>query len=232
MAEIGFIILRHVNSEKTNNYWIACINSIRVFYPENKILIIDDNSNYDFITNENLYKTTIINSKYHQRGELLPYFYYLHNKLFDIAVILHDSIIINQYIDFNVNTYRPLWNFSPNATHDIYDETLMINSFNNKNLTNFYKSKTWFGCYGGMSVIRHSYLCDVNYLYPIKNLLSLVLNRHNRQSFERVSGCLMDPQGKSESILGDIMVYCRWGLSFEERNNYKHLPIYKHWSGR
>lgn len=80
MPEIGFIILRHVNNDLTNKYWIHCYNCIRKHYQENHILIIDDNSNYNFITNKELYKTTIINSEYHQRGELLPYYYYLHNK--------------------------------------------------------------------------------------------------------------------------------------------------------
>ena len=47
--KIGFIILRHVNSELTNQYWIYCYQSIRK-YPEQSILIIDDNSNYQYIT--------------------------------------------------------------------------------------------------------------------------------------------------------------------------------------
>jgi len=25
----GFIVLRHVNNESTNRYWIKCVNSIR-----------------------------------------------------------------------------------------------------------------------------------------------------------------------------------------------------------
>ena len=41
-------MLRHVNNKLSNQYWIHCIQCIRKFYPENKILIIDDNSNYDF----------------------------------------------------------------------------------------------------------------------------------------------------------------------------------------
>ena len=68
MNEIGFIILRHVNNELSNNYWIVCYDCIRKLYPENLILIIDDNSNYEYITPKNLYKTTIINSEYPGRG--------------------------------------------------------------------------------------------------------------------------------------------------------------------
>ena len=125
MIQFGFIILRHVNSELTNKYWIKCVNSIRQYYPENNILIIDDSSDYNFITNEKLYKTTIINSGYPQRGELLPYYYYLHNKLFDVAVIIHDSVFINKHIDISVEKYKLLWEFE-HYWDQIEDETIMI----------------------------------------------------------------------------------------------------------
>jgi hypothetical protein len=100
---IGFIILRHVNNNLSNQYWIYNYNCIRKYYPNNEIIIIDDNSNYQFIKEINLYKTTIIKSEYPGRGELLPYIYYLKYKLFDTAVIIHDSVFINKYIDFNVD---------------------------------------------------------------------------------------------------------------------------------
>ena len=74
---IGFIVLRHVNNELTNKYWIYSYHCIRKFYPENFIIIIDDNSDYKYITDEKLYKTKIINSEFPKRGELLPYYYFL-----------------------------------------------------------------------------------------------------------------------------------------------------------
>ena len=49
MATIGFIILRHVNNKETSIYWKKCYESIRRFYKENQIMIIDDNSNYEYI---------------------------------------------------------------------------------------------------------------------------------------------------------------------------------------
>lgn len=49
MNTLGFIILRHVLSKTTNQYWITCYHSIRKYYPENNMLIIDDNSRYEFI---------------------------------------------------------------------------------------------------------------------------------------------------------------------------------------
>jgi hypothetical protein len=231
MTQIGFIILRHVNSELTNKYWIKCVNSIRQYYPENKILIIDDNSNYAYITEEPLYKTTIINSEYPKRGELLPYYYYLHHKLFDIAVIIHDSVFINKYIDMSVNKYKILWDFD-HQWDQIEDETRMINVFNDLELKTFYEDKKlWTGCFGCMSIITHDYLTCINHKYDISKLLDYVVNRYNRCSFERVIACLLQKEGKPEILLGNIHKYCKWGTHFNEIDKL-HLPLIKCWSGR
>ena len=60
IMSLGFIVLRHVNSELSDKYWIKCYDCIRKHYPENEIIIIDDNSNLVFITDKDLYKTLII----------------------------------------------------------------------------------------------------------------------------------------------------------------------------
>jgi serine/threonine protein kinase len=86
MNQTGFIILRHVNDEITNNYWKLSYDCIRKYYPEHQVLIIDDNSNKEYLTEHPLYKTTIINSEYPGRGELLPYYYYLKEKYFENAI--------------------------------------------------------------------------------------------------------------------------------------------------
>jgi len=232
MEQIGFIMLRHVNNELTNIYWNYCYECIRKYYPEYPILIIDDNSNYAYITERDLYKTTIINSEYNGRGELLPYYYYLNNKLFDTAVIIHDSVFINKYIDMNVEKYKFIWEFD--HTHDqIKDETIMINLFNDNELLNFYKNKhLWVGCFGGMSIIKHDYLKYINNKHDISKLLGHVLTRYNRCSFERVIACLLQFNDKNNTLLGDIHDYCCWGIRFCDKNSYNHLPIIKVWTGR
>lgn len=234
MTQVGFIILRHVTNKLTNKYWINCVNSIRRYYPENKILIIDDNSNYEYITEETLYKTTIINSEYPKRGELLSYYYYLHNKLFDVAVIIHDSVFINEYIDMSVKKYKFLWDFR-HYWDQIEDETIMINVFNDLELKEFYENKNlWTGCFGSMSIITHDYLTHINNKYDISKLLDYVLNRYNRCSFERVIACLLQKEGnqKIQILLGDITDYCENNITFNEIDKYKNLPIIKYWTGR
>ena len=33
-------------------------------------------------------------------------------------------------------------------------------------------------------------------------------------------------------MLGDISKYCEWGIKFDDKDNYTHLPIIKVWTGR
>jgi len=238
MKTQGFIILRHVNSVKTSLYWKISYRCIRKHYPENLILIIDDNSNYNFINKkdeETLHKTTIIKSEYPRRGELLPYIYYLKNKLFDSACIIHDSVFINKYIDLTVDKYKFIWEFE----HDwdqIADETKMIKMFKDEKLLLFYKNKSlWKGCFGGMSIITHDYLSVVNNKYNLNKLLDCVLTRHNRMSFERVIACLLQYNSPKKCLLGNIHKYCSYGIQFHELRSRPHitnLPIIKVWTGR
>jgi hypothetical protein len=195
-------------------------------------MIIDDNSNYEYITERELYKTVVIQGEYPGRGELLPYYYYLSNKFFDIAIIIHDSVFINSYIDTNVEKYKLLWEFE-HLFDDTEDETNMIKVFNDDELLQFYENKDlWKGCFGAMTIIRHDYLSYVNSKYDISKLLQSVLNRHKRCSFERVLACLLQINGKKETLLGNIHDYCKWGIKFHEKDDYTHLPLIKVWTGR
>jgi hypothetical protein len=229
---LGFIILRHVINKETNKYWNLCYDKIRKFYPENYILLIDDNSNYKFINNRELYKTIIIQSEYPKRGEFLPYYYYLKYKVFDTAVIIHDSVFINKYIDFTVNKYKIIWNFEHKWDQE-KDELNMLKIYNDQELLDFYKNKKlWKGCFGGMSIITHEYLTFINNKYDISLLLDKVLNRYNRCSFERVIAVLLQKDCNEPSLLGNIMKYCKFGTKFNQINSLKKLPIIKIWTGR
>jgi len=229
---IGFIILRHVNKPITDQYWIKCYDSIRRFYAENSIIIIDDDSDKELISKKELYKTTVIYSEFPKRGEILPYYYYLKNRLFDIAVIIHDSVFIQKYMDFNVDTYRILWEFEHDwDQHE--DEMRMIKVFEDEALKNFYNDKKlWNGCFGGMSAISYDYLDSVNKLYNLNKLLDLVLTRFNRCSFERVIAVLLSINSKQPSFFGYIHKYIPYWTPYEETEKYRHLPVLKVWTSR
>jgi len=262
--QIGFIILRHVNSSKTNEYWKECYRCIRKFYPTNKILIIDDNSDKKYLTQgidsiTELSNTTTIESEYPNRGELLPYYYYLKNKFCDIAVILHDSVFIQQYINFHVDEYKMLWHFPSYLMKDGQSsgkQIEQIRALNNGDLNHMYEYfyfNKFNGCFGAMSIITYDYLNEINNIFKIGELLPHVTSRISRCAFERVfsflliykhnrgdvanGGSMWNSRGniKHLSLLGDIIKYCKWGITFDEYIKYRHtmkLPIVKVWTGR
>lgn len=230
----GFIILRHVNNEITNEYWMHSYDCIRKFYPTNNIIIIDDNSDYLFITNKKMCNVTIINNEFPKRGELMPYYYYLKNKLFDVAIIIHDSMFINKHINFfdDFTNYKFLWDFEHNWDQ-IEDETIMIEQFKNDELMKFYRDKNlWKGCFGGTMIISHDFLCQINEKYDLSKLINYVNTRYNRCSFERVIACLMQIEYPRSVLFGNIHNYCKWGITFKNKNKHKNLPIIKVWTGR
>lgn len=160
---------------------------------------------------------TIIESEFKGRGEFLPYYYYLHNKLFDCAVILHDSVFIQQKIDFYTETYIPLWHFEHKVSlheqqTDIDDLLQLYEKYDLKNKFYNYKCNGIFGC---MTSISHSFLVGVNDRYDLSLLIPKIVSRYNRCSFERVLACLLFFYGKDngasrDSLLGDILKYCKW----------------------
>ena len=221
MNKYGFIITRHVNSDETNKYWNQSVKLIRTFYPFRQIVIIDDNSNQDFIKEDHQYQNlTIIQSEYPGRGELLPYIYYLKYKWFSNAVIIHDSLFIHKKIKFeNFNApVLPLW-------HHIYDKDNLNNLLriahvlnNNYNIVNTLKRvdavlafKPKYNdllCFGCQSYINLKFLELLENKYKITNLVNVIHNRTDRCALERIIGLLFCEEyfnlKKIKSLFGDI----------------------------
>jgi hypothetical protein len=226
---------------------------LRTLYPLRKIVIIDDNSNYDFVKPDYDYNNIeIIRSEFKGRGELLPYYYYLKTKFFENAIIIHDSVFFHAKIDFDMLNVKvlPLWFFYPdkeNLGNTIRLSNSLTNSFNIQNKLS--QSDTvlglthlkWFGCFGGQSYINHGFLCDIEKKYHITNLINVVRNRNDRCCLERILGVIFfteyDKIVGKKSLLGDIMKYTKWGYSYSEyEKDLKKgkLPkiIIKIWTGR
>ena len=236
-SELGFIILRHVNSKYTEQYWKHCYKSIRKYYTKENILIIDDNSNYKFIDEEyekTLANTKIIKSEYTGRGELLPYIYFLKNKHCDMAMILHDSCFINKKICFTTNSYCKLWDFKHNWNNPKKEKKLLLRLNNNTDLLKIYNNRArWTGCFGAMAIINYNYLDSLNNKYNLNNLIDGIRNRSERMNFERVIAIILQSGiNKNNVLCGNIHKYCKWGLLFNEINTVKHLPFIKVWTGR
>jgi len=254
MHDYGFIIIRHVNSELTNKYWNNSIKCLRRLYPYKKIVIIDDNSNYDFVKAEFNYKNVeIIQSEFKGRGELLPYYYYLKNKFFNNAIIIHDSVFFHKRVPFeklNGINAIPLWHFNAD-TENVDNTHRIVNNLKNSHeihkkisLNNeivLMPNSKWYGCFGVQSYIHHSFLVYLNNKYNISNLVHAVSCRKDRCGLERILGCLFFTEchklQKGKSLFGNIFNYQTWGYTYnqyEEDINKRKIPkgIIKVWTGR
>ena len=245
----GFIVLRHVNSEITNSYWNEAVMSIRKLYsPDIKIVVIDDNSKKEFVKEFFPYKNIeYVDSEFPQRGEILPFYYFLKNKYFDNAVIIHDSIFIKRKINFNKFKYMninvmPLWHFEYGKDENIENTARILRSLTNnfqlmRNLyeTNKYEvlglkiaNNYWDGCFGGICYINHDFLSTLQRKYNISNMVNVVKNKTDRCGLERIIGllfCAECPKLKSfHSFFGNIHNYKRgeysWGYTYQQHRNF------------
>jgi len=225
--DYGFILTRHVNSEKTNKYWNNCVKQLIKFYPLRLIVIIDDNSNTNLLKAEQEYPNVItIQSEYPSKGELLPYLYYAVYKWFDYAVIIHDSVFFETRIPFENYKFPviPLWYFPNIHMNTHYDNNIkLLNSLNYSNILkrNMIKNKKILGCFGVQSLIKYEFLIYIIKKYGLVRLLKNVNNRDDRCSLERIFAIIFWLELKSyKSILGNIFNY-NFGFSYDEYINDK-----------
>lgn len=209
--DFGFIITRYVNSEKTNYYWNINAKLLNKYYPNKLIVIIDDNSNQKYLKQLfSLKNLLIIQSHYPKRGELLPYIYFLHNKWFDKAVIIHDGIFIHKKILFEkINCPAiSLWHFDNNNKKQHFKNTIRLaNYLNYSKFIKYYllNNNIFNGCFGVQTFISHKFLVHLNNKYKIQNLLYAVHTREDRCSLERIIGLLFFLETNiMTSLLGNI----------------------------
>jgi hypothetical protein len=244
--KLCFIIIRYVRDNITNKYWQESYNCIRKYYND-KIIIIDDNSDKKFLKNEiKLENYLIINSQFPQRGEILGYYYFWRLKLYDKAVIIHDSVFIKKYINFQNYEDSFLWSFKHDYDDNNHIRNIMTNiKKNNKEIKNFYNKKDkWFGCFGIMSVVNLETINKMNKRYLLfESLLPIIKTRYDRMAMERIIACMFYLVNNKYvyNIFGDINEYCEWGITFEEYleeyigenlGEILDLPVVKVWTGR
>jgi hypothetical protein len=233
----GFILTRHVNSELTNKYWNECIMCIRKLYPYVKIIVIDDNSNKDFVKAFHDYKNVeYVESEFPQRGELLPYYYFHKNRYFKNAIIIHDSVFIQKRVPFEIFkkiNVLPLWYFSNDITksENIQNSFRLLNTLkNNEQLkigfnklenryeTMVFRSKNWNGCFGCQSYINYYFLNAIQQKYNLFNLLNHVKNRTDRCSLERIIGIIFYYENSIQlNSVGSL-----FGNIFAEKNTFNY----------
>lgn len=257
MSDYGFILTRHVNSEKTNKYWNHSVKLLQFFYPDKQIIIIDDNSNEEYVKSEiNMTNVKVISSEFHGRGELLPYYYFHRHHFFDNAIIIHDSVFFHKRVQFeNLKNIKaiPLWHFTKD-NENLENRLRIINVMKNNHeiiklsenkIINFdlanKRNNSWQGCFGVQSYINWNFLDMLERKYSISRMLSAVHCRKDRCCLERIFGILFAIEipnlHRNKSLLGDIRKYYNWGYKYEHYMNDLEKKIIKKyiikiWTGR
>ena len=235
LTDVGFIILRCVIDAKTNEYWQKCYRCIRRFYPNNKIIIVDDHSNSEYVTDLEMTNCLVHKSELTKGcGEFLPYHYYYHNPFCERLVVFHDSMFIQEFIDFsnieNYNCFTRLLHFG-NAAYNIdidYFKEFCNYINHGDTIFQYHRDhvKTLLGCFGNCYIIDHTFLKQIQSKYNILNLCNYVDHREKRKTLERFQSCLFEYEQQNlkfqtlTSHLGDY------------RNAIKGYKILKIFTGR
>jgi hypothetical protein len=242
----GFVMIRHVCNKATDLYWKESYHCIRRWYPDTPIMIVDDSSNREFLQEDMvLTNCTVIYDRAHRgSAELLPYYYFHLIHPFDVAVIIHDGVFIQRYVDFTLENNEPcrfLWNFPHWYDDEIFEGIKQIYStlpFSDRFTDLYHRKDAWQGCFGVMSVIRWNALDHVNRVEEglFDKWLAVVKTRDNRHALERAFPLLMTyhyPEMR-QAMFGGIYDYIRWGVTFTEyiTGDFSQYPVMKVWTAR
>ena len=161
MDNYTFVILRHVTKQLNNSdeIWKECYKSIRLFY-NNKIIIIDNNSDYTIIKNDiELENCEIINSSIFNSRLFSPFGELLKIN-FERAIIIHDGVIFQKFVDFNkFEDVKFIWHFNMKQYDDIKLIEKQLSVLTNKNiLFNIFRKKNFIGCMGCCLAITKEFL--------------------------------------------------------------------------
>lgn len=190
-----FVILRCVKKQKFADLWINCYNSIRKFHPNNKIVIIDNNSTYKYIKKIELINVEIIQHNENPSGEILPFYYFLKHKWSKYIIYFQDSMFLNRPLcadKLDVENFKFFWHFYQ-GVHD--RKKIIIPQLdkltNNEELHKLlHNKKQWFGSFGLSCTMSLQFLEFIEEKHNFTNLVNYVNCREDRKGLERVLGLI------------------------------------------
>jgi len=218
--DFGFIILRNVTSIESNKYWIECYSSIRQFYPENQIIIIDVNAENNLVTNKELTNTMIFKSNYIGNNVLMAFLFYIEINPFEHAVIMNDKMFFNSHVEFYKEN-KFLWQFEHDWDNTNLELELISKLDNHDTLLKVYMDKQlWKGCFESACFISYELLQEIHKKYNLLNLTKFITNSETYSCFERIIGLLITVETNSinkvnMSLCGDIHWTANFSLNFE-----------------
>jgi hypothetical protein len=216
MSSFGFLVGSFLEQEKHYHALHDCISSIRQFHEEPIVVIFNTRSEKEYVGKiMETFQTNMIYELENPEeipGDMLIYKYFKENHYFDIAITLQDSMRILKKIDPTVvETVKYLWHFTNhrvhwssieepqteyNITHGIrtHDDLILhyIRTYNTcpgfiQYCNNIYSNKDrWVGCFGFMTIMRHSFLCLLDDMTGITDLMLLTNTNRLRRVMESI----------------------------------------------
>ena len=240
----AFVMTRCMRKEEHKKLWYICYKSIRQFYKNTKIIIIDDNSLLTDDRDSGAIDTVFIKSEFSGAGEILPYYYFLKQKWADKIIVLHDSMFLARKFT-NIELSNPvkfLWHFS---NHKWDDDELIEHKLkclsNYDELINLNRQKDcWIGCFGVTSIIDWLTLDKLNNKYRLEALVNHISNRDERMALERIFGLIMFNEKlvtqDACSLFGSILNYHNaWLATYDfmvSNMNLYPYAVLKTWNSR
>lgn len=234
-----FVIGRYIGDKKHENLCNDAYKSVRKFYPESKIIIVDDNSIIEDPFEKSYNNVKIYYNEYPKSGELGLYYYFnkycLENGENYTGVIMHDSMILKNKISVPLSEVKFLW-FFPNRIHDDKEKIMdLFNVLNSKEiLIKNYNTPFWLGCFGVTSIVKNSFLERIKEKYSFFNLFQVVKDRDHRCALERVFAVICYTEiGFIDHLCGNIFSHPGAFISNYDisKSNYS-AAFNKKWLGR
>ena len=193
---LGFVIGRHIADASHGDLCFRAYSSIRRFYPDSPVVIVDDSSPRPDLHAYDA-RTTVIQSARRGSGEFGLYHHFHVGGWFDRAVLMHDSMVINQRLVIPDVPITYLWHFPAEAALDsvVKDVKKFIGRLENKRAAKRkYTSRSWLGMFGCASIVTWSCLDRVAARYDLFGLLRKVDTRPKRCAMERILGIVFDDE--------------------------------------
>lgn len=253
-TDFAFVVTSKVTINTHRILLLECIRHIRIFYPENTIYLINDNSETKLFPHSELedYNIEILDAIVTNGGEINPYIFILDSRCkHDKLIYIHDSVFIKKQLDCLQTTssnFIPIWYSTKYIWNDIFiTENMdilknMILSYNSNNI-NLYNLLQLFKTskhnfmvtFGAMGFFNKQFVEFIRDNTNFFSILDKFKNRNNRCLFERILSCIyiiMYKQMYNKSICGDIIYH---PLSFKNSEIYpdKYTNYFvKVWQGR
>ncbi len=198
----GYYIMAFIRNSADLFSLKQCLESIMHFDKSYNITVVDDNSPIDFCNDTTLTKipnlSIIKNTYYPKSGEFFPYWYNSKFLVYDVFVVMHDSMILKKTLpdDCWRRQCTMLWYFE--KSQHIKHVTLWVRNICNNIkggkfiVHNYLHNKhKWVGCFGVATVVEQTFLTSIFNKYDFENIIKQIDSRPKREACERILGIIL-----------------------------------------